>query len=475
MVMAFRSVTVLTLAVLAAFLFAPQASANSKYAAYVVHADSDDVFFDRYSTSRRYPASLTKMMTLYLLFEELEAGRMTLESKISVSAHAAGQPPSKLGVSAGSTIDVETAIKALVVKSANDVAAAVAEEISGSEWRFALKMTEKARELSMWRTTFRNASGLPNSKQVTTARDMAVLGRRLIQDYPQYFHYFSVESFSWDGRTYRTHNALVKTFDGADGLKTGYTRRSGFNLVTSATRDGTRLIGVVLGGRSSRTRDAHMREILDEAFAEIDKKPALVAALFRNKPTPRLKPTLVAALSAEHAAPTIAGNAEMRAQIMTAAATFGDGDEAGGADSIGALIAQAAPGADPDDFNEFQRNRLASIDAYGEMIGQGDTDSFADYHWSIQIGAYSTKEMAQHELEDAVAKAGMSERERMVMPTPMEEGKMLYRARIIRLSEIEAAAGCEALKDKKVSCFVVSDGAATANAQGAETPNSNGP
>ncbi|WP_165793906.1 D-alanyl-D-alanine carboxypeptidase family protein [Hyphococcus luteus] len=471
--MAFRSVTVLTLAVLAAFLFAPQASANSKYAAYVMHADTGDVFFDRYSTGRRYPASLTKMMTLYLLFEELEAGRMTLDSKIHVSAHAAGQPPSKLGISAGSTIDVDTAIKALVVKSANDVAAAVAEEISGSEWRFARKMTDKARELSMWRTTFRNASGLPNSKQVTTARDMAVLGRRIIQDFPQYFHYFAVESFSWNDRTYRTHNALVKTFDGADGLKTGYTRRSGFNLVTTADRDGNRLIGVVLGGRSSRTRDAHMRKILNEAFAEIDKKPTLVAALYRKKPSPRLKPTLVAARAAEHAAPTVAGNDAMRAEIMTAAATLGENKKAGDpTDSIGALIAQA----DPDDFNEFERTRLASVDAHGELIGQGDTDSFADYNWSIQIGAYSTKEMAQHELEDAVAKAGMSDRERMVMPTPMDEGKTLYRARIIRLSEIEAAAGCETLKDKKVSCFIISDGdGATETAKkGAATANANG-
>ncbi|MCK5749601.1 MAG: D-alanyl-D-alanine carboxypeptidase, partial [Oricola sp.] len=188
MITAFRSVTLLTLAVLAAFLFATTpASANSKYAAYVIHADSGDVFFDRYSSGQRYPASLTKMMTLYLLFEELEAGRMTLDGKIDVSAHSAGQPPSKLGLTSGTTIDVETAINALVVKSANDVAAAVAEEISGSEWRFAQKMTDKARELGMRSTTFRNASGLPNSKQVTTARDMAVLGRRLIQDFPQYF------------------------------------------------------------------------------------------------------------------------------------------------------------------------------------------------------------------------------------------------------------------------------------------------
>lgn len=461
MVMAFRSVTFITLAVLAAFLFATtSASANSKYAAYVVHADSGDVFFDRYSTGQRYPASLTKMMTLYLLFEELEAGRMTLDGKISVSAHAAGQPPSKLGIAAGKTIDVETAINALVVKSANDVAAAVAEEIAGSEWRFAQKMTEKARELGMRSTTFRNASGLPNSKQVTTARDMATLGRRVVQDFPQYFHYFAAESFTWDGRTYRSHNGLVKTFDGADGLKTGYTRRSGFNLVTTADRNGNRLIGVVLGGRSSATRDAHMRKILNEAFAQIESKPTLVAALYRETPSPRLKPTLLAALGQAPAAPTVAGNEAMRAEIMTAAATMGAPAAPSAADSIAALIAQA----DPDDFNEFERARLASFDAEEGLLGQGDTESLADYAWSIQIGAYSTKEMAQRELEAAVAKSGMSDRDRIVLPTPMDDGQTLYRARITKLSEIEAAAGCETLKDKKVACFVVSDGGAAAGA-----------
>ena len=171
------------------------ASANSKYAALVVHADSGDVLFNRYSTSRRYPASLTKMMTLYLLFEAMEAGELSADSKLKVSARAAGQPPSKLGVKSGSTIDVDTAIRALVVKSANDVAVVVSENLGGSEWRFAKTMTSKARKLGMSRTTFRNASGLPNSKQITTAKDMSILGRRLVQDFPQYFHYFSIKRF----------------------------------------------------------------------------------------------------------------------------------------------------------------------------------------------------------------------------------------------------------------------------------------
>lgn len=461
MFMGLRSVSIWGAALfLALFGTLTPAAANSKYAAFVVHADSGDILFDRYSTGTRYPASLTKMMTLYLLFDELEAGRLTLDSKIKVSAHAAGQPPSKLGVTSGSTIDVKTAIEALVVKSANDVAAAVAEEISGSEWRFAKKMTAKARELGMYSTTFRNASGLPNSKQVTTARDMAALSRRLIQDHEKYFHYFSVQSFDWNGRTYRTHNALVKTFDGADGLKTGYTRRSGFNLATTATRDGNRLIGVVLGGRSSRTRDAHMREILDNAFAAIDKKPMLLSALYRETPAPRLKPTLVAALAEKNAAPTVAANDDMRAEIITAAATLND--SAGKTDDgIGALIAANPLQADPDDFNEFERTRLASLSVEDGMLGQGDFDENpAGVSWGVQIGAFSTKEMAQKELEAAVAKSGIKSPERMVLPTPMDTGKTLYRARIVKLTEIEAAATCETLKDKKLTCFVVSDGGA---------------
>lgn len=455
----FRCVCVLAALALSG-LYAAPAAANSKYAAYVVHADSGDVLFARYSNGRRYPASLTKMMTLYLLFDELEAGNLTLESKLTVSARAAGQPPSKLGVKKGATITVEDAIYALVVKSANDVAVVVAEEISGSEWRFAQRMTAKARQMGMARTAFRNASGLPNSKQVTTARDMATLARRLIQDHPDYFHYFSAKSFRWNGRSYRTHNSLVLSYKGADGLKTGYTRRSGFNLVTTATRNDQRLVGVVLGGRSGATRDRHMREILDTAFARIEKKPTLIAALYRKKPSPRIKPTLLAKLEAEKAVPTIADNEQLRREIMTAAAGVSGAPEAPAPDAndrLGALIAFA----DTDDFNEFERARLASIEPEAGFIGQGDLQSVNEFDWSVQIGAYSTKDLAQKELEEAVFKGGLMERARSVLPTTLDNGSTLYRARITMLSEIEAAAACASLKDQEISCFVVSDGDAT--------------
>jgi len=310
-------------------------------------------------------------------------------------------------------------------------------------------MTAKARALGMRSTTFRNASGLPNSKQVTTARDMATLGQRVMQDFPQHFHYFKAKSFTWDGRTYSTHNALVKTYDGADGIKTGYTRRSGFNLVTSAERNGQQLIGVVLGGRSSRTRDAHMRQILDTAFAQIKSKPTLVAALYRKKPEPRLKPTLLAALNARTAAPTIAQNEELRGEIMTAAA-FMSGDQE---DKLGALIAAA----DTDDFNEFEQTRIASLNAAEGYLGEGDREALNEFAWGVQIGAYSNKELAQKELEAAAAKAHMTKRARAIVPLKRDDGSILYRARFLELSEIEAASACTGLKDKGVSCFVISN------------------
>lgn len=436
------------------------ASANSKYAAYVVHAHSGDVLFDRYSNQRRYPASLTKMMTLYLLFDEIEAGRLTLDSQLTVSAQAAGQPPSKLGVKKGSKISVEKAIQALAVKSANDVAVVVSESISGSEWRFAQKMTSKARKLGMRRTTFRNASGLPNRKQVTTARDMAKLARALMSDHPEYWHYFSTKSFVWNGRTYRTHNSLVRSFEGADGLKTGYTRRSGYNLATTVKRGDHHLVGIVLGGRSGRTRDAHMRQILTSGFAQIKRKPTIIAALHRKKPSPRMKPTLVARLESERAVPTLAGSQALQQEILAAAGTFSDAPTSSNGDAIGSLIAMSQGGSQtspasadvPDGLNEFERTRLALAEI-DENLGEGDIEP--ELGWSIQIGAYSTKKMAQRELEAAALAGQLVDRNRVVQPMDGPSGETLYRARFTDLSESEATETCAMLRDRDLNCFAV--------------------
>ncbi|WP_373235559.1 serine hydrolase [Cohaesibacter celericrescens] len=237
-------------------------AAANKYAAYVIDVKSGKVLFSRNATSPRYPASLTKMMTLYMVFERLENGKLTLNSRFKVSKYAASRPPSKLGLRAGSSIRVRDAIYALVTKSANDVATTVAENIGGSEAKFAAMMTDTARALGMTRTTFKNASGLPNSKQKTTAADMALLGRALQDRFPKQYKYFSTSSFKYGKRRYGNHNKLLGRVKGVDGIKTGYTRASGFNLVTNVKTRDRHIVAVVMGGKSGRSRDNHMKSLI---------------------------------------------------------------------------------------------------------------------------------------------------------------------------------------------------------------------
>ena len=241
----------------------------SKYASIVIEEATGKVLFSRNADNLRYPASLTKIMTLYLLFEDIEAGRMTLKSRIPVSKKAAGRSPSKLYLKPGQSISAEQAIYALVTKSANDVATAIAEKLSGTERKFAKRMTRKAKALGMRRTVFMNASGLPNRRQKSTARDMAVLAVAMRRDFPQFYKYFSTQSFNWKGRKYGNHNKLLAKYSGTDGIKTGYINASGFNLVATVERNGVRLIGVVFGGKTSRSRDRHMMQILDNQFKRV--------------------------------------------------------------------------------------------------------------------------------------------------------------------------------------------------------------
>ena len=238
----------------------------SKYASIVMEEASGRVLFSRNADNLRYPASLTKIMTLYLLFEDIEAGKISLKSRIPVSKRAAGRSPSKLYLKPGQSINAEQAIYALVTKSANDVATAVAEKLAGTERKFAKRMTRKAKSLGMTRTTFMNASGLPNRRQRSTARDMARLAIAIRRDFPQFYKFFSTKSFSWKGRRFKNHNRLLANYSGTDGIKTGYINASGFNLVAAVERRGVRLIGVVFGGKTSRSRDRHMISILDRQF-----------------------------------------------------------------------------------------------------------------------------------------------------------------------------------------------------------------
>lgn len=267
----FRSLSPVMMAFMSGvFLFAMLVGTGraeaSKYASIVMEEASGRVLFSRNADSLRYPASLTKIMTLYLLFEDIEAGKISLKSRIPVSKRAAGRSPSKLYLKPGQSINAEQAIYALVTKSANDVATAVAEKLAGTERKFAKRMTRKAKSLGMTRTTFMNASGLPNRRQRSTARDMARLAIAIRRDFPQFYKFFSTKSFSWKGRRFKNHNRLLANYSGTDGIKTGYINASGFNLVAAVERRGVRLIGVVFGGKTSRSRDRHMISILDRQF-----------------------------------------------------------------------------------------------------------------------------------------------------------------------------------------------------------------
>ena len=235
---------------------------NPPYAAMVIDAKSGRTLHAVNEDALRHPASVTKVMTLYMLFEQMERGRFRMDSPLRVSAHAARMAPSKIGFTPGETIDVEDAIMALITKSANDVAATVAENVSGSEEAFAEAMTRKARSLGMNRTVFRNASGLPDREQVTTARDLTILARAIQERFPRYYGMFSKRNFEYAGRNYRNHNKLLGRVEGVDGIKTGYTRLSGFNLMTSAKADSRHIVSIVLGGRSGRIRDNIMADLV---------------------------------------------------------------------------------------------------------------------------------------------------------------------------------------------------------------------
>lgn len=243
-----------------------QSSDNARYAAIVVDAESGEVLFSRFADSRRFPASITKVMTLYLTFEALSEGKVKLDDVLTVSSHAASQPPSKLGLGAGETISLDNAMRATAVRSANDMAVALAEHVGGSESRFAARMTQKARELGMTQTQYVNANGLPDSRQITSARDLAVLARAVMRDYPQYYRYFGLHDWAYNGREYRNTNGLLRGGAGYDGMKTGYTNASGYNLAASSVRDGKRLITIVLGGRSTASRNAHVAALMDTGF-----------------------------------------------------------------------------------------------------------------------------------------------------------------------------------------------------------------
>ena len=256
---------------------AASAPSGSRFSALVVDADTGYILYEKSAGEERYPASLTKMMTLYLTFDALKSGKLNIEDTLRVSEKATSQPQTNIALSEGERLPVRTAIESIVVRSANDSAMALAETLGGTQWNFALMMSKKARELGMKDTVFKNPNGLPDNSQHTTAYDMAKLGIALRRDFPQYYHYFKLNEFSYNGVTYEGHNRVMGRYDGVDGIKTGYIRASGFNLVTSVKKDGYNLVAVIMGGNTAASRDNSMINMLDQTFAKLESKPKTYA------------------------------------------------------------------------------------------------------------------------------------------------------------------------------------------------------
>lgn len=392
-----------------------------RYASIVIDAETGDILHAANPDTRSYPASLTKVMTLYLLFDELEAGRLRLDSRLAVSAHAAAQSPSKLALEPGEKISVQDAIMALVIKSANDVAVVVAEAIGGTEAGFAHMMTRKARALGMRATTYRNASGLPDTGQVSTVRDQATLARALISHHGRYYRYFSSRQFVYEGQTINTHNRLMLRYAGADGIKTGYIHASGFNLISSARRGDKRIIGVVFGGTTGASRDKHMGQLLDKGFAKVRRGETIEVAESESDDLPNIDELVAAAQAAKAPAKTKAAAKPVKPSSKAVAMR-------------GPARADAAADDDDDD-----------------AVGDADPAS-----WSIQVGAFGEYRPAHKAATEAAKKlGGLVSRGSIDIDKAGNAKKPVYRARISGFNEDQARAACKRLERAGKVCKLV--------------------
>ena len=365
---------------------------GNKYATIIVDHKDGKILYSRGASLERYPASLTKIMTLYLVFEDIKKGKIKLSTKLRASRRAVRQPPSKIGLGIGEKISVEKAIRALVVKSANDVAVTVAENLGGSERNFARRMTATAKRLGMKKTRFKNASGLPNFAQVTTAYDMAILASRMISDFPEYYHYFSLRTFKYQGHVFRSHNKLLGRYKGADGLKTGYIRASGFNLVTSVKRGNDRLIGVVFGGVSGSRRDLHMKYILNKGFR--------VAQHLRTRPLDKT-------------------NTREYAKLHN---------------------------------KKFKKTYVATAT---KQIEQGSAESKVG-DWAIQVGAYGNKNIARKQTQKALSLLPDKMDLTVEILQVKKARRSLFRARLQGFSKTEAKMVCSSIRSEtNMPCIVV--------------------
>ncbi len=482
------------------------------YADIVVDANTGAVLHSDNPDAPRHPASLTKIMTLYLLFERLEAGKITFKTELPVSVHAASQAPSKLALKPGQRITVEEAINATVTKSANDVAAVIAEALGGDEDTFSKLMTAKARSLGMQNTVYKNASGLPNDAQITTARDQALLGRAIHDHFPQYYRFFSTTRFSFRGKSISGHNRLLGRVEGVDGIKTGYTNASGFNLVTSMKRSGRHVVGVVLGGRSASSRDAKMRELITDyvrvASATRTAAPVLAeatpaapkrnvvqriaaavitparaetlpeAALPRPRPTPAASvPVQVASasvdslLAASSSAAAVPGSSQPLEPIAVktlsvkpgvsvslAAPTAAPGISS--AEVNGQAFAFADPSRDrqPDVLSTVHAKTASAMPMQPVDREPAVTPQPPPHRpgWVIQVGAFDKEDEAKMRLNAAQARAksllgeadGFTER-------VVKGDKTLYRARFAGLDKEQAEAACQHLKKNEIACMAL--------------------
>ena len=449
-----RRAGLLALICLVAALTTIPSPARARYASIVIDADTGDVLHEVNANTRNYPASLTKMMTLYLAFEALQTGRFKAKQALKVSTRAARMPASRLGLKRGRTISVENAILALVTKSANDAAVVIAEALAGSEGGFARRMTKKAEALGMTRTRFRNASGLHNRRQLSTARDMATLARALVVGFPQYYKYFSAKSFRYKGRTYRNHNQLLKSYSGTDGLKTGYPRASGYNLATSTVRNGRRLIAGVFGGKTARARDRHMASLLDKGFA----MPQIIRGIPAKVPTS--KPAKLATTTAQASVPS--------PPPAKPAAPLAEGDTAppGPPESKPKQI-QVTARAPISLLPPGMRNVTTPARTAGAKTGRAPTDAGRRVgaaarqlaktgSWGVQVGAFYSLSPARKAAREAAQRLREILGDTRVV-IPLVRGKLgpIYRARLMGLSEAKARNACRRLRSLQIDCLVV--------------------
>ena len=376
----------------------------------------------------RHPASLTKLMTIYLTFSALDSGRLSLGDGLAVSINALNAPPTKMGLPPGGTVSVRDAAMALVTRSANDAALVLAEALGGDEASFAQMMTSKARQLGMTQTVFRNASGLPNREQVTTARDMARLAFALMRDFPHYYPVFSVQSWPYRGRCLENHNRMLGSYEGADGLKTGYTNASGFNLVMSAMRDNRRLIGVVMGGDSAGQRDRMMAMLMDQGFA--------TAATMRLSGWTNIRKPPSARYTSANFDPSLI-IPESTPRLATASAQ-----------PLAGFTAAAPPPA-PAPQPEQRVASLVPQPAQGSVAPPGGPSIGS---WVIQVGSFNDPQAAQLALERAASTLSDMSSVTTAVDEVQMANKTFHRARLTNLSQGQAVDGCKRLEKKKIYC-----------------------